>query len=189
MILRMLKGSIKDRLALPTSTLPWTHSAIGLCVNWWGLGSSLRLIFFSFPIMIPYNHVLLILTIGFIHMSYRINKTISHVLTNYIQSLSHKLYLYSHPYLANCHLSNCTYSSYKLYLLILQIVLAPLANCHLSNCVSSFQCWAITYGLITRRAEVDLKSSPSVRVHFDGFSSDEVSEGPTFFYHFLLQVS
>lgn len=136
MILRMLRGSIRDRLALLTSTFPWTHSAIGLCVNWWGLGSSLRLIFFSFPFVIPHKHVLLILTVVFIHMSSRINKTISHILANYIQSLSHKLHLYLHPYLANCHLANCTYSSCelsscKLYLLILQTVLAHLANCHL----------------------------------------------------------
>ena len=46
------------------------------------------------------------------------------------------------------------------------------------------------YRLIARGAKVDLKSSSSVRAHFDGLSFDEVSEDPTllliFFFLFFF---
>ena len=45
------------------------------------------------------------------------------------------------------------------------------------------------YRLIARGAKVDLKSSSSVRAHFDGLYFDEVSEDPTlllFFFFFCM---
>ena len=45
------------------------------------------------------------------------------------------------------------------------------------------------YELIAHGAKVDLRSFPSVRAHFDGLSSEEVSRNSTFSYYFLLHVS
>ena len=42
-----LKKPTTGKCALPTCTLPWTCSAGGLCASLWGLGISLRLVFFS----------------------------------------------------------------------------------------------------------------------------------------------
>ena len=111
MILKMLRGPTKVRLALPTFTLPWTHSAVGLCINWWGLESSLRLVFFSFPFVVPYKHVLPTLAIVFIHASFRLNKTVPRVLANCI-----------HVFVSQIA-SIFTFIPYKLYLIFLQTVI------------------------------------------------------------------
>ena len=42
------------------------------------------------------------------------------------------------------------------------------------------------YRLIACGAKVDLKSSSSVRAHFDGLSFDEVSEDPTLLLFFFF---
>ena len=44
------------------------------------------------------------------------------------------------------------------------------------------------YSLITRGMEVDLRSFPSVKAHFNELSSEEVSKDPTFSHYFLLHV-
>lgn len=87
-------------------------------------------------------------------------------------------------HLAYHHLVNCHFSLENYHL-----AYHYLAYCYLGNYVFSFQRWAVRYRLITRGAEVNLKNSFLVRVHFDGLSFDEVSKDPTFSYHFPLHVS
>ena len=159
------QGTNQGRLALPTFTFLQTGLAIGLCINQWGLGSFLRLVFFSFPFVVPYKHVHPTLAIVSINMSSRLNNFVPHVLANYIH-----VFIYIHIH--------------SLQTIILQTVLS-----HFANCVSSFQHWAIKYGLIAHGAEVDLKSFSLVRAHFDGLSSDEVSKDPIFSHYLLLHLS
>ena len=115
--------------------------------------------------MVPYKHVHPTLAIVSINMSSRLNNFVPHVLANYIH-----VFIYIHIH--------------SLQTIILQTVLS-----HFANCVSSFQHWAIKYGLIAHEAEVDLKSFSLVRAHFDGLSSDEVSKDPIFSHYLLLHLS
>lgn len=94
-----------------------------------------------------------------------------------------KLYLMFLQTTFSLYLTNCIY----IHIHTLQTILTFLANCHIANCFSSFQCWVVTYRLITHRADVDMKSCPSVRAHSGGISFDEVSKSLTFSYHSLFK--
>ena len=100
----------------------------------------------------------IILQLSFISL-----KTVIYFLANYYLANSH----IANFHLANCHLANCY----------------P-ATCHLLNCAFSFQRWIVKYVLIARGEEVNLRSTTSIRAHFDGLSSNEVSKDPTFFCMF-----
>ena len=115
------------------------------------------------------TYVFPLLAIISIYMSFRLN----------CASCSYKLYPCFHLtnyYPANCsYLSSCKLSSCKLFIsihicflqtVILQIVIL----------LFPFWCWAVQYGLIARGADVDLKSFPLVRAHFDGLSFDKVNQ-------------
>ena len=113
-ILRMLRGPTRVKLALPTFTLPWTHSTVGLCINWWGLESSLRLVFFSFYFVVPYKHYFLLLQLFSTTRHLGLTKLYLVFLQTAFMSLSHKMHLHSHSYLTNRTYFSCKLSSYKL---------------------------------------------------------------------------
>ena len=152
------------RLVSLTYTHPSTQLIGGLHASQWGLGSSLRLVLSSFS----FCSFLLACT----SCLRKLCSSICHLgLQNCISCFCK---LCSCLYLVNYHFATVIYF---------------LANCHLANCAFSFQCYAMRYGLIAHGAKVDLRSFPSVRAHFDGLSSEEVSRNSTFFYYFLLHVS
>lgn len=96
-------------------------------------------------------------------MSSRLNKIIPHAHANYIHICTLQTIILQ---------TTLTYVPCKLYLLFLQTIILQISS---YNCVSSFQRWAMKYGLIACVADVDLKSFSSVRAHFDGLSFDEVN--------------
>lgn len=96
-------------------------------------------------------------------MSSRLNKIIPHAHANYIHICTLQTIILQ---------TTLTYVPCKLYLLFLQTIILQISS---YNCVSSFQRWAMKYGLIACVADVDLKSFSSVRAHFEGLSFDEVN--------------
>ena len=101
-----------------TFTPLWTLLVKGHCANWWGLGSSLRLVSLSFLLQFMHSH-----SQSYIHMPYRLGPCTIFLLIVFIpiscKPLSCKLPIYLLqivPYLnlANYHLTNCTITSYKL---------------------------------------------------------------------------
>ena len=86
-------------------------------------------------------------------------------------------------YLANYHLVNCTvlfsckFSFYKLYMFHANYI------CFLQTIISQtvfvlsfLQCSALSYGLVARGADVDLKDFPSIRAHLNSLTLEDVSE-------------
>ena len=167
---------MRPKHGLLTYTHPWTRSAKELRINWWGLGSSLRLVL-SF-LLAFYNAC----------VSYSCNCDYSYAIQaqrTTLHTLANCIYVYIlqtiilqtafipiscklHPFiLRTIILQIVVFQTSILQIFILQIVPILLANCHLANCVFSFQRWAVKYDLIARGVEVDLKSFSWVRTHFD----------------------
>lgn len=107
------------RLVLPTYTYLSTHSTGTLCVSWWGLGRSLRLIFFIFFSRSYVNMYFILLQTIFIHISFKYTK----------------LYLMLLQTVSMFYLANCLFFfSWKLSSCKLSLLL----SCKLSYCKLSY---------------------------------------------------
>ena len=165
------RRQIGAKLVLPTYSHPWTHLTEGLCTSWWGLytswwglGSSLILDFLSFLI-----HFLFLQTIS--RFTNRIPCSCKPCLSFIFQTIILQIVIYLTNYTVSCKLSSCKLS--YIFQTISSLIL---------------QRWAVNYDLITHGPDMDLRSSSSIRAHFNSLSSEDVSRKILFLVFFVCST-